>query len=146
MARILVVDDDALVAQTIRHTLVAGGHTVIVADGGATALPAIETFAFDLVFIDIIMPGTNGLDVIKQVRASAPDVPIIAMSGYAFIGGSSDRDYLTLARQLGADLCLQKPFKPRELLAAAELLTDGADEPPRPGTGTAGGGTTRRMQ
>jgi CheY-like chemotaxis protein len=144
MARILVVDDDALVAQTIRHTLVTGGHTVIVADGGATALPSIETFAFDLVFIDIIMPGINGLDVIKLVRASAPDVPIIAMSGYAFHGGSSDRDYLTLARQFGADLCLQKPFRPRELLAAAELLTDDDDEPPR-AESAAGGGSTQRM-
>jgi CheY-like chemotaxis protein len=120
MARILVIDDDALVGKAIRTMLEVSGHTVISADGGRAALPAIETFAFDLVMVDIIMPDINGLDVIKMLRDSAPKVPIIAMSGYTFHGGSTDLDFFQLAEKFGADRALQKPFRPRDLLEAVE--------------------------
>jgi CheY-like chemotaxis protein len=120
MARILVVDDDVLVGKAIRTMLVALDHNVIVADGGPSALPALETFAFDVVMIDIIMPGMNGLDVIKLVREGAPETAIIAMSGYAFQGGSSDRDYLQLAKKFGANHCIQKPFRPKDLIQAID--------------------------
>lgn len=121
MARILVVDDDALVGKAIRTMLETLGHTVIVADGGHSALPALEMFAFDMVMIDIIMPGMNGLDVIKAVRENAPDAMIVAMSGYAFQGGSSDRDYLALAKTFGAAHCMRKPFRPKDLVEAIEI-------------------------
>jgi CheY-like chemotaxis protein len=124
MARVLVIDDDPLVGKMIHSILVANGHTVIVADGGRAALPALETFAFDVVMVDIVMPDINGLDVIKMVREGAADVAIVAMSGYAFDGGSSDRDYFHLAQKFGANHCLQKPFKPRDLIDAIEACRD----------------------
>src|SRR5262245_22494554 len=136
MARILVVDDQVGVRAAIRAMLENKGHTVVVAEGGHTAAGAIEAFAFDVALVDIIMPGLNGLDTIKLFRESAPDVPIIAMTGYAFQGGSSDRDLLQVATELGAACCLQKPFKPQELVSAIErclgvAVQNPASVPPR---------------
>src|SRR5262249_39537933 len=120
MARILVIDDQTSVRNAIRAMLEYAGHTVVAAECGHNAVGAIEAFAFDLVMVDIIMPGLDGLDTIKILHDSAPSVPIIAMSGYSFRGGSSDLDYLHMACELGASCCLQKPFRPRELMEAIE--------------------------
>jgi CheY-like chemotaxis protein len=120
MARILVVDDQVSVRAAIRALLESKGHTVVVAEGGHKAARAIEAFAFDVVLVDIIMPGLDGLDSIKLFRDSAPAVPIIAMSGYAFHGGSSDLDFFHMATDLGAVCCLQKPFKPKDLMDAID--------------------------
>jgi CheY-like chemotaxis protein len=120
MARILVVDDQKAIRTAIRAMLEHKGHTVVVAEGGHHAAGAIEAFAFDVALVDIIMPGLDGLDTIKMFGESAPAVPIIAMSGYAFHGGSSDLDFFRMARELGATCCLQKPFKPHELTGAIE--------------------------
>jgi CheY-like chemotaxis protein len=120
MARILVVDDQTAVRNAIKAMLEHHGYTVILAEGGRAALGAIEAFAFDAVVVDLIMPGMDGLETIKIFRDSAPRVPIIAMSGYAFRGGSSDRDFFRMALDLGAACCLQKPFRPRDLVDAIE--------------------------
>jgi CheY-like chemotaxis protein len=120
MARILVVDDQMPVRTAIKAMLESQGHTVIAAEGGSTGLSAIEAFAFDLVIVDLIMPGMDGLDSIRIFRESAPRVPIVAISGYSFSGGSSDRDFFRMALDLGAACCLQKPIRPPELIAAVE--------------------------
>jgi CheY-like chemotaxis protein len=120
MARILVIDDQTSVRGAIRALLEHEGHTVVAAECGHNAVSAIEAFAFDVVIVDIIMPGLDGLDTIKILRDSAPTVPVIAMSGYAFRGGSSDLDFFRMASELGATCCLQKPFRPRQLIDAIE--------------------------
>jgi CheY-like chemotaxis protein len=120
MARILVIDDQPSVSAAIRALLEHEGHTVVVAECGHNAVSAIEAFSFDVVMVDIIMPELDGLDTIKILRGNAPNVPIIAMSGYAFHGGSSDLDFFGVASKLGATCCLQKPFRPRELIDAIE--------------------------
>jgi CheY-like chemotaxis protein len=122
MARILVVDDQLPVRNAIKVALEHEGHTVIVAEGGSAGLNAIEAFAFDLVIVDLIMPGMDGLESIRTFRENAPRVPVIAMSGYAFHGGSSDRDYFRMALELGASRCLQKPIRPRDLVEAVEAF------------------------
>jgi CheY-like chemotaxis protein len=120
MARILVIDDQTSVRSAIRALLEYEGHTVVAAECGHNAVSAIEAFAFDVVLVDIIMPELDGLDTIKILRDSAPAVPIIAMSGYSFRGGSSDLDFFRMASDLGASCCLQKPFRPRQLIDAIE--------------------------
>ena len=120
MARILVIDDQPSVSAAIQALLEHHGHTVVVAECGHNAVSAIEAFSFDIAMVDIIMPGLDGLDTIKMLRGNTPNVPIIAMSGYAFHGGSSDLDFFGMASKLGATCCLQKPFKPRELIEAIE--------------------------
>jgi CheY-like chemotaxis protein len=120
MARILVIDDQPSVSAAIQALLEHHGHTAVVAECGHNAVSAIEAFSFDVAMVDIIMPGLDGLDTIKMLRGNTPNVPIIAMSGYAFHGGSSDLDFFGMASKLGATCCLQKPFKPRELIEAIE--------------------------
>jgi CheY-like chemotaxis protein len=120
MARVLIVDDQLPVRTALKALLEHEGYTVIAAEGGASALGAIEAFAFDVVIVDLIMPGMDGLDIIRIFRESAPRVPIIAMSGYAFHGGSSDLDFFRMALDLGAACCVQKPIKPRDLINTIE--------------------------
>src|SRR5262252_7938770 len=105
MARILVVDDETAVRLTVRMILENAGHTVVAAEGGHDAVSAIEAFSFDVLLVDIFMPGMDGLQTIRVFRESAPDVPIIAMSGYA-VRGESMPDFFHKALDFGATLCL----------------------------------------
>jgi len=79
--RILVVDDEKPVRETLAALLRQEGYNVVVAEGGHSAVEAIEVFTFGLVIVDIFMPGMNGLETIQVFRTGAPTVPIIAMSG-----------------------------------------------------------------
>jgi CheY-like chemotaxis protein len=120
MPRILVIDDEPAVCSAIRTVLEQEGYTVIAAEGGHGAVEAIEAFAFDAVVVDIFMPDMDGLQTIRIFHETAPEVPIIAMSGYAFRGGSAAPDFFGMARELGAACCLRKPFRPRDLVHAIE--------------------------
>jgi CheY-like chemotaxis protein len=121
MARILVIDDEVAVRNTIRLILEHRGHRVVVAEGGQRGVDAIEAFAFDAVLVDIFMPGMDGFQTIKILRQSAPKVAIIAMSGYASRQASLPvPDFLKMACDLGATGCLRKPFKTWELVNAVE--------------------------
>jgi len=117
MARILVVDDETAVRLTVRMILENAGHTVVAAEGGHDAVSAIEAFSFDVLLVDIFMPGMDGLQTIRIFRESAPEVPIIAMSGYA-LRGETTPDFFLRALDLGAVVCLCKPFNSRELISA----------------------------
>ena len=117
MAKILVVDDDVAVQTTIRLILERAGHNVIVASDGRKGLAIFETGEFDLLFLDIFMPGMDGIETMRLVHQQQPLIPIIAISGNPLTSGSGP-DFLTMATKLGAVRSLQKPFKPAALLAA----------------------------
>ena len=122
MARILVIDDEVAVRNTIRLILEHRGHYVVVAEGGQRGVDAIEAYAFDAVIVDIFMPGMDGFQTIKILRQSAPKVAIIAVSGYAFRQASWPvPDFLKMECDLGATRCLRKPFKTRELIEVVEM-------------------------
>jgi CheY-like chemotaxis protein len=121
MARILVVDDDRAVRTAIQTLLEYEGFDVTLADGGHHGLEALENGAFDVVIVDIFMPGMDGLETIKAFHLQAPSVPIIAMSGFIFRDSTGPApDFLKMATKLGAAYSLHKPFRPRELLQAVE--------------------------
>jgi CheY-like chemotaxis protein len=119
LAKILVIDDDSAVLATIRLLLERAGHSVVVAEDGRKGLAIFEAGDFDLLFLDIFMPGMDGLETMRLVHQRQPLTPVIVISGRPLPSDSSSGpDFLTMAIRLGAVSCLQKPFKPAALLAA----------------------------
>lgn len=116
MGTILVVDDDEPIRKLIRQTLELDGHEVFEAADGDEAIEMQKLHAAQIIFMDIIMPEKEGIETIMEIRRSLPGTKIVAMSGAGF-----DSPYLVIARQLGADITLQKPFSPDKI---SEIVTD----------------------
>lgn len=114
MATILIVDDDEIVCDVIAAMLQRQGHQALVHLDGSRVLKAIEVDNVDLVITDIIMPNTEGIETIIQIRRAHPALPVIAMS-------SSDR-YLKFSETFGADRAFVKPIDLGELAAAVQAL------------------------
>lgn len=119
MARIVVIDDEASIRQLAARVLEIAGHEVVTASDGAEGLEIISSDAQDLVITDLVMPNVSGLEVIRQVRARWPELPIIAISGGERLGVGN---LLDPATELGAHRALAKPFSRQELLAAVNDL------------------------
>ena len=122
MSTILVIEDDPGVRRVLLHTLEYAGHTVHAVDNGRDALRMVYASEPDLVVTDIVMPDSDGLEVIRILKSDHPRVRIIAISGGGMIHRTT---YLELAHLLGADLTLHKPVLPSDLIfAVSELLDD----------------------
>ena len=132
VANILIVDDDPAVQITIRLLLERAGHHVTVASDGRRGLALFETDRFDLLFLYIFMPGMDGLETMRHVRALAPAIPIIVISGRSITPDAyTEPDFLKMATKLGAVASLQKPFRSGALLAAVDgCLKTAAPEAP----------------
>ncbi|HYH21618.1 MAG TPA: response regulator [Azospirillum sp.] len=118
MANILVADDDHMVRQVLRTTLERAGHHVAVAGSGTEALRLMEKQAFDIAVLDVIMPEKEGIGTLIEARQKHPGMKTIMMSG----GGRTGRfDYLEMAKRLGAEHTLQKPFPHKSLLDLIDL-------------------------
>jgi CheY-like chemotaxis protein len=127
LARILVVDDDAAVQLTVRLVLERAGHNVVTADDGRSGLALCRSEHFDLLFLDLFMPGMDGFETMRLVREHRPQMPIIVISGRPISwDADSGPDFLTMATKLGAVSSLQKPFRPADLLAAVMACLDAA--------------------
>lgn len=126
-ARILIVEDDALLVKFLRATLSASGFAVDVAADGSAALASLSTHAVDLVLLDLGLPEIDGLDVLRQLRAWS-NVPVMVLSAH------DQQEEKVEALDLGADDYLTKPFGVPELLARVRAVlrrldrttTDGA--------------------
>ena len=126
MAKILIVDDDNAVQMTIRLLLERAGHNVVVAGDGRKGLAVFEAGDFDLLFLDIFMPGMDGLEIMRLVHQQRPLTPVIVISGNPIMEPGSGPDFLSMAGKLGAVRSLQKPFKPAALLAAVASCLESA--------------------
>src|SRR5215468_536079 len=114
--RVLVVDDDLTVADVVRRYLERDGYKVLLAADGEAALRLAGEHKPDLVVLDLMLPGIDGLEVCRRLRTES-DVPVIMLTA---LGEESDR---VLGLQLGADDYVTKPFSPRELaLRVASVL------------------------
>jgi DNA-binding response OmpR family regulator len=107
--RVLVVDDDATVSDVVRRYLERGGYEVRLAADGETALQLAAEQPPDLVVLDLMLPGIDGLEVCRRLRTNS-DVPIVMLTA---LGEEADR---IVGLQLGADDYVTKPFSPRELV------------------------------
>jgi CheY-like chemotaxis protein len=114
--RVLVVDDDPMVCVAIELCLTRQGFEVTVADGGEAGMRALESSSFDVMLIDVFMPHMRGFESIRMFHERMPDVPSVAMSGYAFANTERAPDFLRMTIELGAACCLRKPFTPNALL------------------------------
>src|SRR6185312_16382632 len=106
--RVLVVDDDETVRDVVRRYLEVAGFTVDVAGDGAAGLALFAERDPDLVVLDVMMPGINGLEVCRRLR-QVSHVPIVMLTA---LGEEENR---IAGLQLGADDYVTKPFSPREL-------------------------------
>jgi DNA-binding response OmpR family regulator len=111
----LLVEDDARLAALTAEYLRGHGVTVVVAGDGACALDEARRARFDVVLLDLMLPGRSGLEVCRELRGRS-DVPILILTAR---GEEADR---VLGLELGADDYLTKPFSPRELLARIQAL------------------------
>lgn len=118
MANILVVDDDLVIQLTIQRVLERAGHVVTVANDGQKALAKFRSERFDLLVLDIFMPGMDGLETMRLILKEHPQLPIVMTSGRPQTpAAAQEPDYLTMAMKLGAVSALPKPFKPATLLS-----------------------------
>jgi CheY-like chemotaxis protein len=118
--RILVIDDDDCVSTAIQAILARHQCETVVASRAHAGIHTFQGAEFDVVMVDLFMPGMNGLDTIAQIRSKSA-VPIIAMTGFRLRNSlDSDRDFLGLAMLRGATTCLRKPFSPLQLVAAVD--------------------------
>jgi CheY-like chemotaxis protein len=127
LAKILIVDDDQAVQVTIRLLLERAGHQVVAASGGRQGIDQLESGNFDLLFLDIFMPGMDGFETMRLVRQRHPLVQIIVISGRPIASDPADGpDFLSMATKLGAVRSLQKPFRPDALLQTVAACLEAA--------------------
>ena len=123
MSRILVVEDEESFSEAIAFMLRKEGYDVTIADNGALAVETFFAEGADLILLDIMLPGLNGNEVCKQIRAKSK-VPIIMLTAKA------DEVDKVVGLELGADDYVTKPFSSRELIARIRaVLRRGSDAP-----------------
>ncbi|HOO56856.1 MAG TPA: response regulator [bacterium] len=102
---ILVVDDDRFVREGLRELLQSRGHSVETAEDGYEAVSLVEESNYDLILLDLVLPGMNGVETLKTILMIRPRANVIAMTAY------SENEVLASAMTQGAKKCLLKPVK-----------------------------------
>jgi len=117
-ARILVVEDEPNIVESLRFILGRAGFTVIVSGDGADALRRMRSERFNAVVLDIMLPGLNGFEVLKAIRAdpSLADLPVIVLTAK---GQANDRKS---AEEIGASAFITKPFSNADVVERVRQL------------------------
>lgn len=124
---ILIVDDDVDMLRRLGTAFTVAGYKVHTATDGEIALRRFVAVGPDVVLIDILMPTREGLETIMAMRKEQPEAKIIAMSGGGRIG---PHEFLNLARHLGADAVIPKPFRLANVLALVSQTAQPASAGP----------------
>ena len=114
LRKVLVVDDDPVVAKSFDRVLAGKGYAVITAGSGQEALNKLEAEDYDVVFTDIKMPGMSGLEMAERVKARRPWLPVVIITGY----GSPDNE--ARADAAGVSGFLRKPLSPEMIEGSAQ--------------------------
>ncbi|MDH3875806.1 MAG: response regulator, partial [Desulfobacteraceae bacterium] len=107
--KILVVDDEKVIRNGCREVLTQEGYEAILAENGELGLKMIEKAHYDVILLDLMMPGLSGFEVLSHVKTLHPDTSIIVITGYATIENSIE------AMRKGAFDFIPKPFSPDQL-------------------------------
>lgn len=115
MQRVLVVDDEAAIVELVEYHLTREGYQVATETNGQRAVERATHEPFDVVILDVMLPGMSGLDACRAIRQST-DIPIIMLTA------RKDEVDRVLGLELGADDYVTKPFSPRELIARVKAI------------------------
>ena len=119
MANVLLVDDDQAILDIVGLWLENEGHTVVKAHDGEIALSSLDDKKFDVMITDIIMPKTEGIELIREIRRKRKKMGIVAISA----GGKHGANYLNAAKSMGANTVISKPLEQEIIVSAvADLL------------------------
>lgn len=121
MTKILVVDDSTTQREYISSLLKQRGYTVAIARNGEEAIALVSKYAFDLVVLDVVMPGMNGYEVCRKIKGdpNTKKVPVVMCS-------TKDQEFDRVwGMRQGADAYIVKPFDPPELISTVRQLLKG---------------------
>lgn len=113
-ANILVIDDEETMRDSCQQTLSRDGNRVVVAEDALTGLAMLEKESFDLVILDLKMPGLNGMEVLKKLSEEHPRLAVVIISGYATV------ESVIEGMRTGAYDFITKPFTPDSLLMSVK--------------------------
>ena len=117
---ILLIDDEVIALSNLSHVLEREGYTVTACEDGESGLAAMQSTLFDLVLTDLRMPGIDGMDVLRHIRETTPEVPVIMITGHATLDSAVE------AMKAGAHHYIAKPFRldeAREVVRSALELS-----------------------
>ena len=123
---IMIVDDEPQVAEVLAASLKRQGHSTTVVHSGREALDRLKSVAFDAMFLDVSMPGMNGLDVMAEVRRLRPSLAVVVITGHATAEEIED------VKKMGAVDVIQKPSALTHYHQAIERLHASAAKKPYP--------------
>lgn len=119
MSKILLVDDEPKLTRMLELMFSTKGHRVSIANTGTMALSMVDAEAPDLMLLDIMLPGIDGLEVLKSLKASERQFPVILLSGV------EDLNVINDAMKMGASSHFSKPFRPSDLYNAVMICLGG---------------------
>jgi excisionase family DNA binding protein len=117
--RILVVDDEQLIIGLFKETFEVGGYQLTTALSSLEALEIIKQKQFDLIFLDLLMPELDGGQLLKYIRETDKDVPVVIVTGYP------DSEVMKRAMEYGPFSVIKKPFKIDEILSVVRSFAKG---------------------
>jgi DNA-binding response OmpR family regulator len=112
-----MIDDQPDIRTMVSIVLRVNHFDVVESGNAAAGLKEFEAAEFDLAIVDIFLQGTNGFEVIMKMRERIPDFPIVAISGMTML------DFVNDTPEVSNVVCLQKPFRPADLVLAVEVAT-----------------------
>jgi excisionase family DNA binding protein len=113
---VLVVDDEKLIAMDIKKIITSEGHDVITTESGVEASRAIQDSNIDLVFLDLVLPDINGVEVLKEIKKAKSGLPVVIITGYP------DSEIMNQALELGPISVLKKPFNREQIRDLLKIL------------------------
>src|SRR5579883_3564688 len=116
MAKVLVVEDDEALCDTIEEWLKLEHHMAEISHNGAEALESLKAFEYDLIILDLLLPGLHGIELCRKFRAMGGTTPVLILTAKDAINERAE------GLDAGADDYLTKPFHPQELLARVRAL------------------------
>ena len=117
--KVLVVDDDVMVRDLLRDIVLEQGCHVATAESGEAAIEEVSNSHFDLIFLDLVLPGLNGVEILKAIKQKDRSTVVVIITGYG------DDSIALEAMSLGPMLLLRKPFRHSDIIEVLNMVVKG---------------------